>query len=304
MHVKTGYGGVGNVELNALQRVARVGLSLRLRSGLTADRLETWWKGTPVVEDGDADDGRRSRSRSCVRDPGLAVERGAAGARARARAAPDHARARGRAPAGRHRCSVRWPGEGPPARRHRPRAARGRERGGRRARDRRGPGPRRARREGRRRAARPGPPAARRRAHRGRHAEEPGGARADPPRRGARARHGGPRALPRDEDLDRPADRHRLLLRLRVPRRRQGLRGRLRAHRAEDARAREGGRAVRARGRPGPGRAEAVPRGGRGLQGRADRGPDQGRRGDGLALPQRPVHGPLPRPARARPPRR
>ena len=141
--------------------------------------------------------------------------------------------------------------------------------------------------------------AARRRADRDRHAEEPRGARADPPRRGARARHGRARALPRREDLDRPADRHRLLLRLRVPRGREGLGGRLRAHRAEDARAREGGRAVRARGRARSGRAQALHRGGRGLQGRADRGPDQGRRGDGVALPQRPVHRPLPRPARA-----
>ena len=76
VHVKTGYGGVGNVELNALQRVARAGLSLRLRSGLTPDRLETWWKGTPVVEDGDAAT-VAERVEELVRDPGLAVERGA-----------------------------------------------------------------------------------------------------------------------------------------------------------------------------------------------------------------------------------
>ncbi len=76
VHVKTGYGGVGNVELNALQRVGRVGLSLRLRSGLTADRLETWWKGTPVIEDGDAA-AIAERVEELVRDPGLAVERGA-----------------------------------------------------------------------------------------------------------------------------------------------------------------------------------------------------------------------------------
>ena len=84
VHVKTGYGGVGNVELNALQRVARVGLSLRLRSGLTADRLETWWKGTPVVEDGDAAT-VAEQVEELVRDPGLAVERGAE-ARERVRA--------------------------------------------------------------------------------------------------------------------------------------------------------------------------------------------------------------------------
>ena len=44
---------------------------------------------------------------------------------------------------------------------------------------------------------------------------------ADPPRRRARARDGGDGALPGREDLDRPADRGRLLLRLRVPRRRR-----------------------------------------------------------------------------------
>ncbi len=69
VHVKTGYGGVGNVELNALQRIARVGVSLRLRSGVTADRLETWWKGTPVVEEGEAAQSP-SRSRSWCAIPG------------------------------------------------------------------------------------------------------------------------------------------------------------------------------------------------------------------------------------------
>ena len=50
---------------------------------------------------------------------------------------------------------------------------------------------------------------------------EPRGARADPPRRRPRDGRGGARPLARDEGLDRPADRGRLLLRLRVPRRRQ-----------------------------------------------------------------------------------
>ena len=77
VHVKTGYGGVGNVELNALQRVARVGVSLRLRPGLPADQLETAWKGTPVVHDG-ASEEVATRIEELVRDPGLAVERGAA----------------------------------------------------------------------------------------------------------------------------------------------------------------------------------------------------------------------------------
>jgi len=78
VHVKTGYGGVGNVELNALQRVARAGLSLRLRPGVSADQLETWWKGTPIVDDGDAET-VAGRTQELVRDPGLAVEQGAAG---------------------------------------------------------------------------------------------------------------------------------------------------------------------------------------------------------------------------------
>ena len=45
---------------------------------------------------------------------------------------------------------------------------------------------------------------------------------------------------PGREDLDRPADRGRLLLRLRVPRGREALRGRLRRDRGEDARAHQG----------------------------------------------------------------
>ena len=75
VHVKTGYGGVGNVELNALQRVARVGLSLRLRPGVGVDQLETAWKGTPVIDSGDAAT-IAARVEELVRDPGLAVEQG------------------------------------------------------------------------------------------------------------------------------------------------------------------------------------------------------------------------------------
>ena len=86
VHVKTGYGGVGNVELNALQHVARVGLSLRLRPGITPDRLETWWKRTPVVDDADAAT-IAGRVEELVRDPGLAIEQGRAG---RERVRTDH----------------------------------------------------------------------------------------------------------------------------------------------------------------------------------------------------------------------
>lgn len=94
VHVKTGYGGVGNVELNALQRVARAGLSLSLRAELGTARLETWWKATPVIgtpggplaphdgEDGYAAGdatGVAERVAELVEDPGLAMELGAAG---------------------------------------------------------------------------------------------------------------------------------------------------------------------------------------------------------------------------------
>ena len=94
VHVKTGYGGVGNVELNALQRVARAGVALSLRTDTGPSRLETWWKGTPVVGSGggplaveDSRDGfavddaeaLASRIEHLVRDPGLAVELGAMG---------------------------------------------------------------------------------------------------------------------------------------------------------------------------------------------------------------------------------
>lgn len=78
VHVKTGYGGVGNVEVNALQRVARAGVSLSLRPDMGTARLETWWKGTPVVEDGDAES-VAAAIEELVRDPGLAIERGREG---------------------------------------------------------------------------------------------------------------------------------------------------------------------------------------------------------------------------------
>ena len=105
---------------------------------------------------------------------------------------------------------------------------------------------------------------------------------------------------PEGEDLDRPADRRRLLLRHRVPRLRAARRRRPRPDRGADGRAREGRRALRA-ARAARARGDrALPRPGPGLQGRADRGPGprRGRR-DRLALPQRPLRGPLPRPPRA-----
>ena len=127
-----------------------------------------------------------------------------------------------------------------------------------------------------------------------------GGPPADPPRRRARARRRDARALSGREDLDRPADRGRLLLRLRLPRRRRRQRRGLPADRGEDARAHRRRRAVRARGRQRARTRSTASAAKPALQGRADRGPDQRTRAcdDGLALHQRPVHRPVPRPAR------
>ena len=69
--------------------------------------------------------------------------------------------------------------------------------------------------------------------------------------------------------------------------------------RGGDARPHRRRRGVLAARRPGRRGDRDLPRPGRGLQGRADRGPGRRRRGrDRLPLPQRPVRGPLPRPAR------
>ena len=131
------------------------------------------------------------------------------------------------------------------------------------------------------------------------HRPRPRGAGADPPRRRPRHGRGGDGALPGHEGDDRPADRAGLLLRLRVPARRQGHRGGPRPDRGGDARARQGRRALRAPRRAARRGDRDLPRPGPGLQGRADRGPrPRRRRRDRLALPQRPLRGPLPRPAR------
>ncbi len=93
---------------------------------------------------------------------------------------------------------------------------------------------------------------------------------------------------PGHEGEHRTADRRRLLLRLRVPARRHGQRGRLRAHRGPDAQARQGGRGVRALGDLNGRGDRSLPARGPVLQGRADRGPGT-RPGhhDGQPLPQR-----------------
>ena len=141
--------------------------------------------------------------------------------------------------------------------------------------DRRGPRAGGARGQGRRRRAGPRarrcPTARARDRHR---ALGPGRARPHPPRHRARARRGGARPLPGREDLDRPADRERLLLRLRVPRRRHVHRRRLRARSRPRcaSTSRPTSRSCARTSRVGRG-ARALPRRGPALQGRAHRGP-------------------------------
>ena len=92
----TSYEGVGNLELGALQRLARVSLHRALREGFGLAASEALWKGTPVV--GGADGGlplqvrdgvegyltegpedTAGRVAELVEDPGLAIEMGRAG---------------------------------------------------------------------------------------------------------------------------------------------------------------------------------------------------------------------------------
>jgi trehalose synthase len=96
LHLLTSYEGVGNLELGALQRLARVALQRSLREGFGLGASEALWKGTPVVggKDGGVplqvrdgvegylvDDVRQTAERivELVRDPGLAIEMGIAG---------------------------------------------------------------------------------------------------------------------------------------------------------------------------------------------------------------------------------
>ena len=162
-----------------------------------------------------------------------------------------------------------------------------------------GPGEGRGGRAGGRRAARPGPPPARRRGHPGGHVQE----RRRLPVRDAplgRARHGRgrPEPHPRHQAGLRPADRGRLLLRLRsaaaahrggLPRHRgrdlphRGLEGALPAQRDEHRR--RAGVLRRARGR---------------LQGRPGGRAGPPGRDPGVALPPARLRRPVPRPAPAR----
>ena len=94
--VLTSYSGVGNLELGALQRLARVGLLRSLREGFGLAASESMWKATPViggpggdvplqVRDGvdgyitETPEDSAARIVELVRDPGLAIELGRAG---------------------------------------------------------------------------------------------------------------------------------------------------------------------------------------------------------------------------------
>jgi trehalose synthase len=96
VHVVTSYSGVGNLELGALQRLARLCLLRALREGFGLAASEAMWKATPVVagRDGgvplqvrhgvdgyltDTPEETAERIVELVGDPGLAIEMGQAG---------------------------------------------------------------------------------------------------------------------------------------------------------------------------------------------------------------------------------
>ena len=96
VRVMTSYTGVGEVEVGALQRVARVSLQRSLREGFGLAAAEALWKRTPVVavpggglatqvDDGTSgylvDDTQAMAARvvELVKDPGLAIALGSAG---------------------------------------------------------------------------------------------------------------------------------------------------------------------------------------------------------------------------------
>jgi trehalose synthase len=98
VRVLTSYTGVGEVEVGALQRVARVSLQGSLREGFGLAAAEALWKRTPVVAlDGGALSRQVEHGRSgylvddtaamarhleeLVQDPALAIEMGTAGRR-------------------------------------------------------------------------------------------------------------------------------------------------------------------------------------------------------------------------------
>jgi trehalose synthase len=98
VRLMTSYTGLGDVEVGALQRVARVSLQRSLREGFGLAASESLWKRTPVVAGDspgtrlqvrDGKDGYLTadvpqmarRVAELVQDPGLAIELGTAGRR-------------------------------------------------------------------------------------------------------------------------------------------------------------------------------------------------------------------------------
>jgi trehalose synthase len=96
VHVLTGYAGVGELELNAMQRLSRVALVSALREDFGLAASEAMWKGTPVVApprggvpeqvrdgaDGFLAEGAErvaERLVELVRDAALGIDLGAAG---------------------------------------------------------------------------------------------------------------------------------------------------------------------------------------------------------------------------------
>ncbi|HWH44404.1 MAG TPA: glycosyltransferase, partial [Thermoleophilaceae bacterium] len=96
LHVLTGYAGVGETELNALQRLSRAALARSVREDFAISASEALWKGTPVVAAPDgglpeqvadgvtgliahtAEDTARALV-ELVRDPALSIVLGSAG---------------------------------------------------------------------------------------------------------------------------------------------------------------------------------------------------------------------------------
>jgi trehalose synthase len=74
----SGPAGLGNTELNALRTIARAALESTIGHAPATTTLETLWKGTPVIRE-DSPEAASERLVELVRDPGLAIELGAAG---------------------------------------------------------------------------------------------------------------------------------------------------------------------------------------------------------------------------------
>lgn len=74
----SGPAGLGNTEQGALRTIARAALESTIGDAPATTTLETLWKGTPVISEG-SPELACERLVELVRDPGLAIELGAAG---------------------------------------------------------------------------------------------------------------------------------------------------------------------------------------------------------------------------------